>query len=177
MPRCLAALAALLLVACVVEREPERDGSFESGDESPAAAVDAPSPVEPADVAEPEPQPEPQPELEPSAPAPSDEDPSPQAHSDEPEFVPALPRAVFPSPATRDDEPAPAPEPLPEPLPEPEPSPEASDDEVGGTVEGGDLCTADEQCVAGLTCAPVYAIAGAGLGLVRLDERRCAYTP
>jgi hypothetical protein len=153
------ALAALLLVACGGEAaDPSSPEYSRDSFESPAAAIDAPE-LEP--VAQVEPTPEPEPvvvEVAPSTPAPSDE-PEPVIEvQPEPEPAPA------PSPATRDDEPAPAP--APEPAPEPEPV-------VEGTTEGGDLCTADEQCVDGLSCAPVYGIVQGGT--VLLDERRCAF--
>jgi hypothetical protein len=59
-----------------------------------------------------------------------------------------------------DDEPAPAPEPAP----------------VPGWIQGGDICTADEQCVDGLTCAEVYPYLADGSGTyANIGERRCAY--
>lgn len=151
------ALAALLLVACGGEAaDPSSPEYSNDSFESPAAAPDAVE-LEPVAQVEPTPEPEPVVEVAPSTPAPSDEP--------EVEVLPEPEPAPAPSPATRDDEPEVELEPAP--AVEPEPAP------VPGWIEGGDLCTADEQCVDGLSCAPVYGIVQGGT--VLLDERRCAY--
>lgn len=161
----LAALA-LMLAACggvAIDSPSLEDLSDDLADLAPAA-VEQPAPVEPT------PAPAVEPEPAPSTPAPSDEPavepaPSPMDGDDEPLFE--LPQGhgdprdlPAPSPATRDDEPTPAP----------------GADEPGW-IEGGDICTADEQCVDGLHCAEVspYLPDGSGYYANR-GERRCAYT-
>ncbi len=151
----LAALAALMLAAAC-------GGAAESGDD-PSLEYSGDDTVEPS--------PEPA-AVEPSPSAPSDE-PSPATRDDvEPTVVEAEPTPL-PTQVPQFVSPFTTPEPTPEPEPEVEVEPTVEPEPEVGLLEGGDVCTSDEQCVEGLVCAEVQVIVPGGY--LTADERRCGY--
>ena len=168
------AVLALVLAACggaVADPSSPMDDTDAVEVESPAAAPDAPSPEYSNDTPEVEAAPAPEVEVEvaPSTPAPSDSRdlivqrpaanvppaaevaPAPETPDT---FVDGLTR---PSPDTRDDAPEASPEALDD---APEAAPPAP------TLEAGDICTADEQCINGRCERLQYAIGSGPLVFV-----------